>query len=66
MKVKEQLDNLMTIAAAGFACDNCGIEITPNETRVAVCNDCGAIFCRDCVKDNVFFSHICAEEEFEM
>ena len=45
----------------GFSCIGCGKNLLP-ENEVAVCNECGAIFCKECVEDGEFDNHICEED----
>lgn len=52
------------MGAAGFSCACCGTEIKPDD-EVAVCPDCGAIFCKTCAESGGFEGHECEEGDID-
>lgn len=49
---------LLKLRMNGCACCNCGWPLDPDDF-IAVCSDCGGIFCEGCVSDGSFASHEC-------
>ena len=49
----------------GIACAGCGEAIKADLHYIAVCPDCGGIFCETCVTDGTFESHECEPDEFD-
>ena len=50
------------IGTNGFSCSNCG-KVLSSSDMVEVCNDCGAIFCEECVNENALKNHVCEYED---
>lgn len=50
------------IGVYGFSCICCGKHLEP-EDEIVSCDDCCAIFCKDCVEDGEFEEHICEPDE---
>lgn len=53
------------IFETGFACCVCGEGIKRGDD-VAICPDCGAIFCKECVDAGEFEKHTCDEDDAEV
>lgn len=51
------------IGEYGFGCVCCGRGLEPDDL-VAVCPDCGAVFCQECAEAGAFESHACEDYEF--
>lgn len=49
------------LGTAGFSCANCGTDIRPDDP-VAVCSDCGAVFCKSCAENGLLEDHDCDPE----
>ena len=49
----------------GIACAGCGEPLKAGLHYIAVCPDCGGIFCESCVADGTFESHECEPDEFD-
>lgn len=50
-----------TLGTAGFSCTQCGEPIGPDDP-VQVCQDCGAVFCKECVQSGTLGDHECDPE----
>lgn len=53
---------MVRTSVGGWGCYRCGSSIDRGD-YLADCPDCGAVFCRSCVEDGSFGSHICEEDE---
>lgn len=47
---------LLELGMEGFSCAECGEQLHATD-HVAICPDCGAVFCKNCVADGSFAEH---------
>lgn len=52
------------IGMNGCGCAACGKVLEPDDP-VAICPDCGGIFCQQCVEDGTFAAHECESGDLE-
>lgn len=60
----DDVSQYTTLGVEGFSCAFCGAEIGPDDP-VAVCKDCGGIFCRECAENGNMADHECLDDETE-